>query len=270
MSVPVLAISDRISRHDFRQLGLYHELYRLMNVEDQIAITLPSPWPVLIGIALSRPGWGFTARERAMLLLLRPHLLAAQSAAASMRGLQQQAHQWQQTLDCLPSPLIAVSREGVPLWQTAAARPLLDAYFPGSSRAAGGLPDLLRRWLREQWYRFEEMLAVIQPLIVDGDMGRLIVRPLCGPDGQRLLLLEEQPTAGATIQQLRRLNLTAREAQVLHGVIQGCTNPQVGAQLGISARTVQKHVEQLFRKLGVQTRTAAASRARELLGAVGV
>ena len=52
--------------------------------------------------------------------------------------------------------------------------------------------------------------------------------------------------------------LTAREAEVLYWVIQGKTNRDIGDILGTSPRTVHKHLEHVFEKLGVETRTAAA------------
>jgi DNA-binding NarL/FixJ family response regulator len=56
--------------------------------------------------------------------------------------------------------------------------------------------------------------------------------------------------------------LTAREGEVLHWVACGKTDRQVGAILGISVRTVQKHLQSVYPKLGVESRTAAALRAR--------
>ena len=59
------------------------------------------------------------------------------------------------------------------------------------------------------------------------------------------------------------LKLTARQQEVLHWVIQGKTNQEVGIILGIATATVAKHVEHVLRKLGVETRTAAARVATE-------
>jgi DNA-binding CsgD family transcriptional regulator len=58
------------------------------------------------------------------------------------------------------------------------------------------------------------------------------------------------------------LGLTAREAEVLGWVARGSTNAQIAAALFISPQTVRKHLEHIFEKLGVRTRTAAAARAR--------
>ena len=57
--------------------------------------------------------------------------------------------------------------------------------------------------------------------------------------------------------------LTAREAEVLYWVVQGKTNRDIGEILGTSPRTVHKHLEHVFGKLGVETRTAAAGLAFE-------
>ncbi len=60
---------------------------------------------------------------------------------------------------------------------------------------------------------------------------------------------------------LERLGLTPREAEVLAWVAEGKSNGVIGVILGISPRTVQKHLERTFTKLGVETRTAAAAQA---------
>jgi len=52
--------------------------------------------------------------------------------------------------------------------------------------------------------------------------------------------------------------LTRREHEVLSLVAEGKTNPEIGARLTISGRTVQKHLEHVYAKLGVRSRTAAA------------
>ncbi|MBN9427055.1 MAG: response regulator [Burkholderiales bacterium] len=58
--------------------------------------------------------------------------------------------------------------------------------------------------------------------------------------------------------------LTARESEVLLWVARGKTNRDIAEILGMSPRTVNKHLEHVFEKLGVETRTAAAAAARRL------
>jgi DNA-binding CsgD family transcriptional regulator len=58
---------------------------------------------------------------------------------------------------------------------------------------------------------------------------------------------------------LAALGLTAREADALAWLAQGKTNPEIAIILDIHAKTVSKHLERVYRKLGVETRTAAAA-----------
>jgi DNA-binding NarL/FixJ family response regulator len=62
--------------------------------------------------------------------------------------------------------------------------------------------------------------------------------------------------------------LTGREVEVLSLVAEGCTNREIGDRLQISRRTAEQHVQNLYRKIGVSTRAAAALFAMEhdLLG----
>lgn len=59
--------------------------------------------------------------------------------------------------------------------------------------------------------------------------------------------------------------LTPREAEVLGWVARGKTNAEIGLALFISAQTVRKHLENIFEKLGVRTRTSAAAYASSVL-----
>ncbi len=61
------------------------------------------------------------------------------------------------------------------------------------------------------------------------------------------------------------LGLTAREAEVLYWIAQGKSNPDISMLLTTSVRTIHKHVENIFRKLGLETRNAAALTALEVL-----
>src|SRR2546428_2329962 len=98
-------------------------------------------------------------------------------------------------------------------------------------------------------------------MIVEKD-GRRLVLALAGSTARPLLLIEERrpPVDGPS---LRALGLSEREADVLGWVARGKTDAETGMILGISSRTVAKHLEHIFDKLGVETRTAAAVRAVE-------
>jgi len=59
----------------------------------------------------------------------------------------------------------------------------------------------------------------------------------------------------------QRLQITDREAEVLLWLSYGKSSGDISDVLSISPRTVQKHLERIFEKLGVETRAAAAAMA---------
>ncbi|MBI5770409.1 MAG: response regulator [Verrucomicrobia bacterium] len=79
------------------------------------------------------------------------------------------------------------------------------------------------------------------------------------------LVLEERETGLAGPVVLRRLGVSPREAEVLYWIAQGKGNAEIGTILGTAPRTIEKHVERIFDKLGVDSRVAAAVAALALL-----
>jgi DNA-binding CsgD family transcriptional regulator len=65
----------------------------------------------------------------------------------------------------------------------------------------------------------------------------------------------------AAVSTFENLGLTRREAEVLLWIARGQSNAEIAFSLHISPRTVKKHLEHVFRKLGVKTRLAAAVQA---------
>lgn len=85
-----------------------------------------------------------------------------------------------------------------------------------------------------------------------------------GRDDLHFLVLEESaPSPNPSA--LMPLGLTPREAEVLFWVAQGKSNPDIATIIGAAVRTVHKHVENVFRKLGCETRAAAAVTAQSVL-----
>ncbi len=100
----------------------------------------------------------------------------------------------------------------------------------------------------------------------DRDQGRLLARHLGqGSLGESMLLLSWTPLDQAAAQRLRDVALTPRETEVLSWLAKGKTNRDIADILGMSHRTVNKHLEHVFEKLGVETRSAAAAIAGRLL-----
>ncbi len=80
-----------------------------------------------------------------------------------------------------------------------------------------------------------------------------------------MILLTRSAKNDTNTQRLHDLALTSRETEVLSWVAKGKTNRDIADILGMSHRTVNKHLEHIFEKLGVETRSAATALASKLL-----
>jgi DNA-binding CsgD family transcriptional regulator len=265
----VLKISDFLTQRQFHRLALYNEFFRPQGIEHQIALTLPAPPPLVIGIALNRSRPDFSERERQLLELIRPHLIQAYHNAEAVSRLKQQHIQLgRQVVEEWERGVIVLNREGqVRLW-TEQARRWVTKYF-GKIRSARFLPPPLQRWVTQQLSLRVQHTNVPPPrlpLIVEQEDTQLIVRLVAAPEGdQQMLLLEEQRTT-LSITSLAPLGLTQRETDVLFWVMQGKTNQEIASILTLSPLTVRTHLEHIYRKLEVETRTAATRQALETLG----
>ncbi len=77
--------------------------------------------------------------------------------------------------------------------------------------------------------------------------------------GERLLRVTQVEPRQDVDRLRRHFALTGREAEVLLWIARGKSNKDISTVLGISPRTVNKHLEQIFEKLGVENRASAAA-----------
>jgi DNA-binding CsgD family transcriptional regulator len=136
---------------------------------------------------------------------------------------------------------------------------LLAKYFGRESDHR--LPRVLLRWL--QGYSTGHGLRT-PPWITEIGEQQLSVRITGREDGCFQLLLEEK-TNTSSPNRLETLGLTPREAEVLHWIMRGKTNSDIATILKCETATVMKHAERIFSKLHVETRTAAAAMAFEVM-----
>jgi DNA-binding CsgD family transcriptional regulator len=263
--VPPLRLSDFLSRRQYHSTGLYHEAYRRFGVEYQLGFTLPSPSPAWsVGLAFSRSRPDFSDEERLIFELLRPHLFQAYCNAELMTQLRETATHATHALESARQAIVTIDARGRIRWWSPLARRWLAEYFGRFSCAGGKLPDTLRRWLHQHrlpGIRATSIPRPREPLVLERNGRRLTVRILSDEGSCQTLAIEEQRTLSA--EPLRALGVTARQAEILLWVMQGKTNPEIGTILGLSPRTVHKHTEHIYARLGVETRTAAAARAWE-------
>jgi DNA-binding NarL/FixJ family response regulator len=170
-------------------------------------------------------------------------------------------------LDATGRYLLAANRQGEVLWCTPQASRMLETAFDGYAQPGFALPDPAQAWLRD---RQDKAGKGADTIVVTADKPGLMLRisPVgqIGPD-EILLQLTEENGANDDALLKQRLSLTAREAEVLLWVANGKPNRDIAEILGLSPRTVDKHLEQIYAKLGVENRAAAAAVAVRTLNA---
>ena len=257
--VETLKITDLVSRQEFYRTTLYNELYRRMKIANQLItpLLISDDFFVACAINTSRPE--FSERDRQVLTLLAPHLANAIRNAFAYQRLSG-------ALDTEACGIIALGSNGKPLFISEFARRLFENYFAGEKWAADALPASINDWIGKINLSVEAHVfaAPAAPLKITTQNGEITVRLAFNRQtGERTLLLEEK--RAAMPQSFVVLGLTPRESEILFWITQGKTDAVIALLCAISPRTVQKHVENIFIKLGVETRTAAMLRAFDVL-----
>lgn len=171
-----------------------------------------------------------------------------------------QTHSARAALDAAGRFLLSATRAGRVLWSTPQATALLSAVTTSPPGDSLTLPEAVCRWLASR----RSDPAGIEPapldLRVEGSPRRLRVSYV-GQIGPEELLLRIVEDEGLLPEQVLRfkLNLTVREAEVLMWLARGKANRDIGEILGLSPRTVNKHLEQVYAKIGVENRAAAVA-----------
>ena len=169
-------------------------------------------------------------------------------------------------LDTAGRYLLAASRAGRVLWSTPQATRLLE---DASGCAVPVLPEAVKAWLRTCIER-PTVAGATSLLLELGPAAARVQLSYVGQVGPDELLLRVIAPAGADQGEamLRStLALTSREAEVLLWLSRGKSNRDIATILGLSPRTVNKHLEQMFDKLGVENRASATALAVRVLEA---
>jgi CheY-like chemotaxis protein/DNA-binding CsgD family transcriptional regulator len=150
--------------------------------------------------------------------------------------------------------------DGRLMWQTPLARDLLLRYY-GTDAPTTPIPVL--RWLRRHVEKREPMSEPPR-LSIELASRRLTFRlhQQIGDSeggGDWLIIMQEVCEESVIDTIALSFRLTPKEAEVLYWVVKGKINRDIADILGSSPMTVKKHMERIFAKLGVETRTAAAA-----------
>lgn len=158
----------------------------------------------------------------------------------------------QTALDSAGQNLCAVNIRGELRWATPLVNQYLDRLFPGGWEQPQ-LAEPLSQWLQ----RAPPEGAQLRINAAGTLLKWVLVGAASGDEFLLRLISEGQPDESDLLK--RRFGVTQREAEVLLWVARGKTNREIGQILELSPRTVNKHLEQIFKKIGVENRTSAAT-----------
>lgn len=170
-------------------------------------------------------------------------------------------NQARSALDAFGQAAIAITpQDGKIVWQSPLARQWMQRYFyDAGAHTAEATPEPILNWLFNL-QQSQESNTNSQPLNIIKGSSRLTLSLADDSSDEQWIVLLSEESDEAQIQALTStFGLTKRESEVLYWAIKGKTNRDIGDILGTSPRTVNKHLEHVFTKLGVETRTAAAS-----------
>lgn len=153
----------------------------------------------------------------------------------------------QVALDAAGRHLVAVGTDGRVLWATPQASRLIETL---------GIAGAIESAVRDNGGAVE--------ISVEGGAPLLLTPVGSAGPGERLYRLTRSEAGEADLLKTR-FGLTAREAEVLLWIGRGKANKDIGDILGLSPRTVNKHLEQIYVKLGVENRASAAVKAADAL-----
>ena len=155
--------------------------------------------------------------------------------------------------------MLVVSPQGAVQFATDRAARWLQQFF-GVSGTSRRLPSAVTQWLAES-----NVHGQAKPFVAT-DRGTRLRIDLLHSEGNSFCLLVEKTSAHRSSLPPQGRPLTRREAEVLTWVAHGKSNAEIAAILQVCTKTVDKHLERIYPKLGVENRTAAASHLHGVLG----
>jgi DNA-binding CsgD family transcriptional regulator len=230
----VVKLSDFLRGRSLHQTELYSVVLGPEACEDSLSVRLPVPG--MAQFVFDRDT-EFRERDRAVVETLIPHLVRLHRSHEVRRRLDAALAMHESS----GAGVVLLEADGGVAFATAAASALLERWFGRN----GSVPsEPLRSWIAER------RRGAAGPLRVERGGRALVVE-----HADDALLLEE-----------RRLvpGLTPRERELLELVADGKSNAEIAEQLWISAGTVRKHLDNVYAKLGVHSRTAAAAFLRDV------
>lgn len=253
-SEQAVRISDFASNARWRSTNLYNQFFRTFALNYQVGCVFEVASSARIGFSINRTDGDFTDGERHLMSLLVPHFTQAWNRASAMTF-------QKRVLSSIA--VMEVDGCGKIEFATEKAALLMKTYFSITTLSLTCLPASLRRWFLQTVENAVTKLAPFVPSITERGHRRLTIRiaVLPGEDLYQLLLDEEELMTPELL--AKSFGLTPRESEVLFWISEGKTNGEISVILGAKIKTVQKHVERILEKLGVENRASASRVCRD-------
>jgi DNA-binding CsgD family transcriptional regulator len=166
--------------------------------------------------------------------------------------------------------VIILGIDGQVQFMTQQAECLLNQYFPPHLPFL--LPESLQRWFKHQISQLSFDSDIFLPCLslnIEKGAKELVINLILDRTREQyILLLKEKEILLFSIDTLTLLGLSQREAEVLFVIAQDKSSTEISKVLNCSEGTVRKHLENIYKKLGVQTRLGAVMFALEKLGLI--
>lgn len=247
---PVI-LSDFIKTEDFLKTSIYKHFFSISGAKYMMAVSLWISSDSMMTCIFWNSRNDFSERDRLMLSFATPHLINAVRNASDFDHLTS-------ALEIKNSGVLAINENGRIQYAGKFVRQIWGKYFDGILEEGILLPENLIEWVRKNESVENDFFEI------KNSNGELSIRSITTDQTfRKTLLFEEKRTISAKT--LEKLNLTKREAEVLFWMSQGKTDKDIAGLCKISHLTVHKHAQNIYIKLGVETRTAAMLRALEIL-----
>jgi DNA-binding CsgD family transcriptional regulator len=252
-SMDPLKITDFTSQQKWRRTTLYNEFFHPLRCEYQMGFAFRIP-KGQIALGFNCAARDYSEDDRQLFTLLRPHLMQAYVNALTLTRITT-------AMAGTNRSCVVARADGTIEHASASATRLFQRHFDLATEPSR-LPPQLSHWLLKPVGAGQKS----SPFEIERDGLRLVITIAWRePDGVCTLLLEEKSDASLK-SRLVSAGLTLREAEVLLWMMRGKTDSEIGVILGSRTKTVSKHLEHIYQKLGVENRTAAANAASELFG----
>ena len=243
--------SDIASLNRIKKTQLYQEMFRPLGVDSQMVVVLPAPPGIIVGFAVNAGPEGFTARDRAVMNTLRPHLahhyraIQLRSELSDLR--RRRGHGWTGALVNGDGIVETITDNG----------PQLENDCGVTFAEGEPLPDPLRASFQAgvNTYQPTHPAVLSRSTRISEEANGVAGWHVPGPIGPHVVIV--QTDVDASTQRLQEAGLSPRQVEVALHLAEGGTNHAIAGRLGIADGTLRKHLERIYQALDVNDRGSA-------------